>query len=354
MNPPPKQRRKSCKKNEVSSSACHQSGSSRPVSNLHQNKAEGCTRQNRNRKRRRRRKRPGVTNNKQPHNSGTQYSDPEIAKSCDSASTTSQESQVKLHWLDPSSHYIPISEEERMLPLLLHWGKNERGMMKDQPEFRLRRILKQLGIKRSNKRQNSHDKCDKIQISLIQSLSLRRHHLKLLNPKLPMPALRLGSNSDFKKSADLFEQCVEQHLKTMGVPFWNEMDQRRMYEESGARRQPLTPDFKIKDGYSVQLLLENNQQPQIVNWIEAKMFYGASTIPHTTRNAVGSILPKARLYVQYYGPGAIVFMYGCGVELARDLRQIGVVALDCRGLDLERVVKYQLVWCGDANGDVLF
>ena len=183
-----------------------------------------------------------------------------------------------------------------------------------------------------------------------------------------MPALRLGSHLDIKASADLFEQCVESYLVEMGVQFWNEKDQKRMHEENkasmGSIRQPLTPDFRIKNGHSVQLVLTNgktgrnkqncNQQSQIIFWIEAKMFYGASTIPQSTNNAVGTILPKARQYVQYYGPGAIVFMYGCGVDLARELKQIGVLALDCQGIDLNRVMRHQLGWCGDDNGHVLF
>ena len=269
---------------------------------------------------------------------------------------------VTLNWIDPM--YIPLSEEQKMLPALIHWGKSERGMMKDQPEFRLRKVLKMLGTNgRDNHRHRKNTNGNRI--NLIQSLSLRRHHLKLLNPTLSMPALRLGSNLDIKTSADLFEQCVEAYLVEMGVQFWNEKDQKRIHEENmattGSMRQPLTPDFRIKNGHSVQLVLTNgkngrscNQQPQTIFWIEAKMFYGASTIPQSTNNAVGSILPKARQYVQYYGPGAIVFMYGCGVDLARELKQIGVLALDCRGIDLDRVVRHQVIWCGDDNGRVLF
>jgi hypothetical protein len=256
-----------------------------------------------------------------------------------------------------------------MLPALVHWGKGERGMMKDQPPFRLQKIMKLLqnhgGDRRNNK--HSHNKhktsSDHVQINLLQSLSLRRHHLKLLNPTLSMPALRLGSNSDIRISADLFEQCIESHLTKLAVPFWNEKDQKRMHEENGVGRQPLTPDFRIKDGSLKLVLTRDNYvrtatntvcETQTIHWIEAKMFYGASTIPHDTNNAVGTILPKARQYVSYYGPGAIVFMYGCGVKLARDLKEIGVIALDCRGVDLERVVSHQIGWCGNGNGNVLF
>ena len=114
--------------------------------------------------------------------------------------------QVILNWIDPT--YIPLSEEQKMVPALIHWGKSERGMMKDQPEFRLRKVLKMLGTNGPDNHRHDNNKKG-VRISLIQSLSLRRHHLKLLNPTLSMPALRLGSHLDIKTSADLFEQCVE-------------------------------------------------------------------------------------------------------------------------------------------------
>jgi hypothetical protein len=245
-------------------------------------------------------------------------------------------------------------------------------MMKDQPEFRLRKILKLLESKSFGDKRNGKTG-DQVTISLLQSLSLRRHHLKLLNPTLSMTALRLGSGTDILAAAKLFEQCVESHLKKMGVPYLNEEDQRRMHEVSGAgTRQPLTPDFRIWDGHLVELHFghgddltiagnedransnDADRQAHAIHWIEAKMFYGASSIPASTDNAVGTILPKVRQYVKYYGPGAIIFMYGCGKELALELKRVGVMALDSRGLDLERVIRHQVGWCADKRGQVLF
>ena len=84
------------------------------------------------------------------------------------------------------------------------------------------------------------------------------------------------------------------------------------------------------------------------------MFYGASTIPPNTPNAVGCILPKMKTYVSLYGTGAIVFMYGCGSQLARDLLDVGVIALDARHLDLSAVEKQQRGWCADGWGSILF
>ena len=84
-----------------------------------------------------------------------------------------------------------------------------------------------------------------------------------------------------------------------------------------------------------------------------KMFYGASSIPKNTPNAIGCVIPKMESYVSLYGTGAIVFMYGCGSQLAAQLLEVGVIALDGRCLDLSRVEKHQKKWCGKL-GEILF
>jgi hypothetical protein len=365
MNPPPKRRRS--QENDSSATSTNRSDGSGRHSNPTRYKNGGRSRNNRHREYYNRHGTSHASNS----NELLRGTDSETTSLTASSTTVAESpSETELHWPNPSPHYIPLSEEERMLPALVHWGKSERGMMKDQPPFRLQKILKLLGTNGKDRRNNKHsygkhkNSNNLVQINLLQSLSLRRHHLKLLNPTLSMPALRLGSNADIRISADLFEQCIETHLTKLAIQFWNEKDQKRMHEENGVGRQPLTPDFRIKNG-SLKLLLTQDTfvrtatddtvcETQTIFWIEAKMFYGASTIPHDTDNAVGTILPKARQYVSYYGPGAIVFMYGCGAKLARELKEIGVIALDCRGVDLERVFRHQIGWCGDGKGNVLF
>ncbi|KAL7445886.1 hypothetical protein ACHAXH_008660 [Discostella pseudostelligera] len=285
-----------------------------------------------------------------------------------------------LPWPNPFLHYIPISEEERLLPTLIRWGKKERGMMRDQPDFRLPQLNRMLENQR---------------ISLLQSLSLRRHHLKLLNPNLRMPNLRLGSEDNINAAAEIFERSVDSYLRRHNVEFWTEKEQQRIHVRSNRyEKQPPTPDFRMKNGHAVVLDLSSceeggdvhnrssnsnfgnsdinsnlstsstinttnsstSNRPIIttIHWIEAKMFYGASTIPHDTPNAVGTILSKVKQYVALYGHGALVFMYGCGDQLARQLADVGVLALDGRCLDLEEVVRHQKRWCADANGNILF
>ncbi len=288
-----------------------------------------------------------------------------------------------LPWPHPYSQYIPMEEEERLLPTLIRWGKKERGMMRDQPEFRLRELHQRIIMSQQQQQ---------CRISLLQSLSLRRHHLKLLNPNLRMTDLRLGSEDDINEAAALFERSVDQYLRRHGVEFWTEKDQQRMHVRNNRyAKQPPTPDFRMKDGHVLDLVWNeedgdddaqsnrasnfnhnmsasslsndnmdknkhNSPLPNVtsIHWIEAKMFYGASTIPHDTPNAVGTILSKMKQYVALYGHGALVFMYGCGDQLAKQLLDVGVLALDGRCLDLDEVVRHQKRWCSDARGNILF
>jgi hypothetical protein len=234
-------------------------------------------------------------------------------------------------------------------------------MMKDQPPFRLKKIQQMLDTERTS---GSADR----RISLLQALSLRRTHLKLLNPRCSMSSLRLGKVEDIRHAAALFEACVDAYLRKCGLAFWTEEEQREQYERRATgvpfnqRKQPPTPDFMLRQGQSAALAFvdgtarteDGAPPPAPLHWIEAKMFYGASTIPSGTPNAVGCILPKVAEYVRLYGPGGIVFMYGCGARLAAQLLEAGVVALDARGLDLHRVEQHQQRWCSDSWSTILF
>ena len=107
--------------------------------------------------------------------------------------------------------------------------------------------------------------------------------------------------------------------------------------------------------------------------IEVKMFYGASTIPNDNRSAVGCLLTTARKYVAVHGPGAMIFLYGFGSELAQQLFEIGVIALDCHytsesttgtkndtsgnikngWINFDAVRSHQRTWCANVNGEIL-
>ena len=115
-------------------------------------------------------------------------------------------------------------------------------------------------------------------------------------------------------------------------------------------------------------------EERTIYWIEAKMYYGASTIPPGNKNgACGSLLQTATKYVHQFGPGAFVFMMGCGDKLAHELNSIGCSVLDCSmhssgttattannsnnsvggGICLDKVHKHQQTWCGNKKGQIL-
>ena len=90
------------------------------------------------------------------------------------------------------------------------------------------------------------------------------------------------------------------------------------------------------------------------------MFYGASTIEHDGKSAVGTVLGTARKYVRVHGSGAMIFLYGVGERLAAELAAEGVTAMDgssgdCRhnGVDLSDLWAQQRTWCAAKNGTIL-
>ena len=124
---------------------------------------------------------------------------------------------------------------EQILPTLIHWDKSERGMMKDQPPFRLQKIQNMLSNIQKQRRTTKSTTAatnnnTAVSISLIQSLSYRRNQLKFLNPRLSMQQLRLGNDEDIKGAATQFERCVETYLRKQNIPFLQEWSRRRLQE----------------------------------------------------------------------------------------------------------------------------
>ena len=186
-----------------------------------------------------------------------------------------------------------------------------------------------------------------------QACSLRRHHMSMLNPRLSKPALRLGTNDQIVGSAQLFEQAIANFLRRHSVEFLDEQQQRDKEAEDTCR---LTPDFKLETPLSLRVCANGQVlSERTIHWIEAKMFYGASTIPPDSKSAVGCVLPKMKKYVASFGPGCVVFMQGCGEGLATELDEIGVTALSCLGtsVNLKAVHAHQKTWCADKNGNIL-
>lgn len=290
-----------------------------------------------------------------------------------------QPQKIVLKW-DSPYHPVPIKSEESILPLLMQYGQKEHGMFKYQKPHRIQK-MKQA--------------CNENDIRLDQALSLRRHHIVNSNPLTfnSMPKLGLGSYEDIKASSVLFEESVSLHLTNRNnnqnhasrrhgnaaVPFWNEEEQKeKFYKRCNSNsgrgsnkkilKMPPTPDFLLHS--TIQIVktdarrsYNNNKNNQHhsnnskmsfdVNWIDAKMFYGASTIHAGTKNAVGSLLGTAKKYVASYGQGAFVFYNGYGDELEKLLLKEGVMVLDASPLDLRQVTTHQRKWCGNNKGEIL-
>jgi hypothetical protein len=251
--------------------------------------------------------------------------------------------QQILHWcaLTP----VPLQAEEDAVKILIHWGKSERGMMKDQPSFRLQQVTRM---------------CRRNGMQLSQALSLRRQHMQKMH-YLNIEKLGLGTENDVKAAADCFEEAVESTLRKLNIPIWTEKEQRLHFKNLNIRGpSPPTPDFIFRNKVILRKSSGSGANRHIVDelvihWIEVKMFYGASTIPNDNRSAVGKLLKTAKKYNTAYGPGALLFMYGCGDRLAADLAKEGVIVLDCSGgmVDLELVYAQLRTWCANKNGDIL-
>jgi hypothetical protein len=118
--------------------------------------------------------------------------------------------------------------------VLVPYKKRERGMFRDQPEHRIRKIQRI---------------CESKRISFRTALSLRRHHMKRWNPGLGMHQLRLGVDDDIRESARLFEQAVQDFLRNSNVAFYSELEQKAHIRKHRKQGQPYppTPDFILKE-----------------------------------------------------------------------------------------------------------
>ena len=59
------------------------------------------------------------------------------------------------------------------------------------------------------------------------------------------------------------------------------------------------------------------------------------------------------MYRRRHGPGAVVFAYGAGEQLARSLLQMGIIVLDCGPIQMESLQAHLQSWCADENGIIL-
>ena len=254
------------------------------------------------------------------------------------ASYISETQQNILQWTRRC--YIATRSEEEMIQFVILYGKRERGMMRTQHRKRIHFIQR---------------KCAQHGMQLLTALSLRRHYMKCLNPNLNHELLGLGTIKQIRHAAEIFEQAIQGYLELHNIQF---EDERAQKERCLRSNQALiaTPDFLFCQPLNLQVNVPNGGGivTRTIHWLEVKMFYGADTIEPDGKSAVGSILPKSQTYCKLFGPGAIVFLQGCGERLARALSQIGVMALDPDPqVDLEPLWAQMRTWCADADGNIL-
>jgi hypothetical protein len=309
------------------------------------------------------------------------YSDPfaNYTLRCNSTIPKNQPPPMLLWWYSAAPP-IQTRVEQGLLDddLLLKYGRNERGMFRDKPEHVIAKLQKRT-------------KRDKI--PLLAALSLRRNHMKHMNPTRSMAQLRLGNEDDIRQSAQIFESVVERFLTAHNVTFYSEDEQKsyiRAHRKPG-QPYPPTPDFLLRVPIQIQPYRINHhhrhrgggggqkhklhKELMTVHWIEVKMFYGASTLPQDGKTGVGCLLQTAHKYVRLHGPGAMIFYYGFGDALQTQLANVGVLCLDAGGggssttttsttnhattgspppvLDPSPVQTHQRTWCADANGRIL-
>jgi hypothetical protein len=229
-------------------------------------------------------------------------------------------------------HHVPIKDEQAMAKVVYLGKGKEWGMLKDQPQDRIAYIIRQCAV---------HN------MTLFQACSLRRHFILQKN-KIPNAHERMGLGSELviRKAAEIFEDCVAEFLTRMDIPYMTEMDQKRIQPKGMS-----TPDCLLKE--TVHLQWKDAKEVAEINWVECKMFYGASTIPTDNKSAVGRILSTANKYVKLFGPGVICFRNGCGDQLAARLRGLGVVAVDADAVDLSTLDAHARDWCAGIDGMLL-
>ena len=235
----------------------------------------------------------------------------------------------------PLTRTIPTSTELSLLPLLLKWP-NEVGSFCYQPSFRLPPIIAA---------------CNQLSIPLHSALSLRRHHIKARNKHLHNHQLRMGTDHEKKMAADAFERVVERYLQANGVNNYQTQEQQVFVNPPiPGVKHPGTPDFLFSP--PLQVLDPATNAVRSLHWLEVKHFYGASTIKPGKTSACGQIPAKTLRYYESFGPGAMLFAYGCGEDLVKRMPE-EVVVLDESVLVLDEVAVQIAKFCARREDGML-
>ncbi|KAJ1452931.1 hypothetical protein M885DRAFT_525611 [Pelagophyceae sp. CCMP2097] len=223
---------------------------------------------------------------------------------------------------------VPVDVERALLSVVLRWP-NERGMMRNQPAWRVAQV---------------RAACGRGGVALAAALSLRRLHIKWRNQAQSHAQLQLGTEDHVRAAAEAFELATADFLDAARVAYRSEDAQKEATPPHLRNKLP-TPDFLL-----VHPVLVNGT---LIHWIDAKHFYAASTIPRDRGTICASLVRTASKYNAAFGAGAFVFSYGCGADLAAALEEFSVLCLDGSSVGMARVFLQQRTWCANAAGEIL-
>ena len=137
-------------------------------------------------------------------------------------------------WWHSARPFIRYQVEVDLIKVLVPYEKRERGMFCKQPEHRLAKLRRI---------------CKAERIPLRVALSLRRHLIRRYNPNLSLSQLKLGTDSQVREAARLYEMAIQDFLLRESLSFYSETEQKehiRRYRQPG-QPYPPTPDFVLKE-----------------------------------------------------------------------------------------------------------
>jgi hypothetical protein len=139
---------------------------------------------------------------------------------------------LRLLW-NTTAAPVSLELEMELIDVLIPFKRRERGMYCNQPEHRIRKLRRI---------------CESKHVNIRVALSLRRHHMKRLNPNLSLAQLQLGTENEVRESARLFEVAVQQFLVRHDIAFYSEEQQKAHIREHRRPGQPFppTPDFVLQ------------------------------------------------------------------------------------------------------------
>jgi hypothetical protein len=175
--------------------------------------------------------------------------------------------------------------------------------------------------------------CHNHGITRHQALSLRRQLLRAQHGnKRVNQSQQMGDAAGQLAYAHLFEDAVEEFLRSKGIPFLSQKQQLGEMK-SGLRKRGPTPDVL----FTSPTLIND----KTVCWLDCKAFYGTALLAGNRKLPVGKLSEQA--YARgALGEGGFVFTQGFNADLYKFLVDSpSVLLLDATPLDLRAMDTFQ-------------